>query len=330
MSCFLPCASDADCDTTACIDGKCDLGFTPAGAPCTSHEGAIDDWFRMLDYGVVKAAMGNSDTHQLFTQTEAGLPRNFIKLTAERPKGVDKLELARNIKAGRLMATYGPFIQLWLNDREIGETLSVSAGSSFDLRIRIQSPLWFDVDRVEVYRSGRLIHVFTGSGDQLDPDSTVNVSGLRLPNQRVVNLDATIEEIAPDSDAWYVVIAMGLEGRDLSPVYSEHPFLKLQIGDILSRSFSSIPLPFDISGALIPRVFRVYPYGFTNPVFLDVDGNGEYDAPHPTPGWVEGGMDLRTRSSPLAAETDWDTWRMRQVRYFQRLLVRALEPGSSK
>jgi hypothetical protein len=290
----------------------------------------VDDWFRMLDYGVVKAAMGNSDTHQLFTQTEAGLPRNFIKLSAEQPQGIDKLELARSIKAGRLMATYGPFIQLWLGDREIGETLSASAGEKFDLRIRIQSPLWFDVDRVEVYRSGRLIHVFTGSGDELDPDSSVDVSGLRLPNQRVVNLEATIEETAPDGDAWYVVIAMGLEGRDLSPVYSEHPFLKLQIGDILSRSFSSIPLPFDISGALIPRVFRVYPYGFTNPVFLDVDGNGEYDAPHSAPGWVEGGMDLRSRSSPLAAETDWTTWRLRQLRHFQRLMVRAVEPGFTR
>jgi len=330
MVCFQPCAIDADCDTTACIDGKCDPGYTPAGAPCTSHEGAIDDWFRLIDYGVIRAAMGNSDTHQLFTQTEAGLPRNFIKLSAEQPKGVDKLELARSIKAGRLMATYGPFIQLWLNDREIGETVSVSAGESVELRIRVQSPLWFDVDRVEVYRSGRLIHVFTGSGDELDPESPVNVSGLRLPNPRVVNLDARIEEIAPDSDAWYVVIAMGLDGRDLSPVYSEHPFLKLQIGDILSRSFSSIPLPFDISGALIPRVFRVYPYGFTNPVFLDVDGNGKYDAPNPSPAWAEGGMDLRTRSTPLAAETDWEGWRTRQLRYFQRLLIRAIEPGSAK
>jgi hypothetical protein len=330
MACFVPCATDADCDATTCIDGKCDPGFTPEGAPCTSHEGAIDDWFRLIDYGVIRAGMGNSDTHQLFTQTEAGLPRNFIKLSAEQPKGVDALELARSIKAGRLSTSYGPFIEVWLGDREIGETLSADVGDPIDLRIRVQSPTWFDVDRVEVYRGGRLIHVFTGSGDELAGSSTVDVSGLKLPNQRVVNLDASIEEIAPDSDAWYVVIAMGLEGRDLSPVYSEHPYLKLQIGDILSRSFSSIPLPFDISGALIPRVFRVYPYGVTNPVYLDVDGNGEYDAPNPTPEWAEGGMDLRSRSSPLAAETGWDSWRLRQMRYFQRLLVRALEPGSSK
>jgi hypothetical protein len=291
-SCYLPCSNDSDCDSNGCIAGKCDPGFTPKGSPCTSHAGAIDDWFRMLDYGVVSTGMGNSDTHQLFTQTEAGLPRNFIKLTAEQPRGVDKLELARNIKAGRLMATYGPFIQLWLDDREIGETLSVNAGDGVSMRIRVQSPLWFDVDRVEVYRSGRLIHELTGSGDELDPGGSVDVSGLRLPNRRVVNLDARIEVTAPDSDAWYVVIAMGLDGRDLSPVYSEHPFLKLLVGDILSRSFSSIPLPFDISGASIPRVFRVYPYGVTNPVFLDVDGNGKYDSPHPVPEWAKGGMDL--------------------------------------
>jgi hypothetical protein len=137
-----------------------------------------------------------------------------------------------------------------------------------------------------------------------------------------------------------VVIAMGLRGRDLSPIYGEHPYLKLQIGDILSRSLSSVPLPFDVSGALIPRVFRIYPYAVTNPVFLDVDGNGAYDAPHPAPGWAEGGKDLRSlsaplmsargSSSPLAQETDFDTWRQRQLRYFQRLIVQAVEPGFIK
>jgi hypothetical protein len=348
MSCYRPCATDADCDGTAqgrCLDGRCDPGFAPADSPCTSHEGVIDDWFRMLDYGVVRTGMGNSDTHQLFTQTEAGLPRNFIRLSAEEPKGVDRLELARNISAGKLMATYGPFVQVWLDDREVGETLSINPGAEFNLRVRVQSPTWFDVDRVEVYSNGRLIHVFTGSGDELDPQSGVDVSGLRLPNQRPVNLDAVILKTAPQEDAWYVAIAMGLEGRDLSPIYGEHPYLKLQIGDILSRSLSSVPLPFDVSGALIPRVFRIYPYGVTNPVFLDVDGNGEYDAPHSTPEWAEGGKDLsgtlrqslssplmsaRGASSPLADETDYDAWRLRQLRYFQRLIVQAVEPGFIK
>jgi hypothetical protein len=340
MSCYRPCATDADCDGTGCVQGKCDPGFAPADSPCTSHEGVIDDWFRMLDYGVVRTGMGNSDTHQMFTQTEAGLPHNFVRLTAEEPKGVDRLELATNIKAGRVVASYGPFIQLWLNDREVGETLGVHPGESYDLRVRVQSPTWFDVDRVEVYRNGRLVHVFTGSGDELDPQSTVDVSGLRLPNRRVVNLDAVVKETAQEADAWYVVIAMGLRGRDLSPIYGEHPYLKLQIGDILSRSLSSVPLPFDVSGALIPRVFRIYPYAVTNPVFLDVDGNGAYDAPHPAPGWAEGGKDLRSlsaplmsargSSSPLAQETDFDTWRQRQLRYFQRLIVQAVEPGFIK
>jgi hypothetical protein len=78
----------------------------------------------------------------------------------------------------------------------------------------------------------------------------------------------------------------------------------------------------------------------TNPVFLDVDGNGEYDAPNSTPGWAEGGKDLRSMSAPLMSargasspledETDYDTWRMQQLRYFQRLIVQAIEPGFIK
>ena len=189
----------------------------------------------------------------------------------------------------------------------------------------MQSPLWFDVDRVEIYRSGKLIHVITGTGDELHPELEIDTSGLRLPNPRVVNLDATIDEPVPDHDAWYVVIAMGLGGRDLSPVYAEHPYLKLQIGDILSRSFASVPVPFDVSGAAVPRVFRVYPYAVTNPVFVDTDGNGRYDAPNPVPEWAAGTPVLargrvplssaRIGHSPLAPGATPAVWKARALRF---------------
>ncbi len=336
--CYTACTSDADCADSACSDGRCESSLGPDDSPCTSREGVIDDWFRLLDYGVVRTAMGNSDTHQLFTQTEAGCPHDFVRSSAGVPRAIDRLEVARNIKAGRVVASYGPFIEAWIDEAEIGQTRTPDPGQkTVALRVKVQSASWYDVDRVEIYRSGRLIHVLTGSGDELDPDSRVDVSGLRLPNTKVVNIEATFREPVPDVDSWYVVIAMGLDGRDMSPVFSEHPYLKLQIGDILSRSFSSVPLPFDISGALIPRVFRVYPYAVTNPVFVDVDGNGSFDAPNPLPGWANGGKKLRSAEfplssarigcSPLAPAAGDRTWRLRQLRYFMGLFHRAALHG---
>lgn len=332
--CYTPCASDADCQGVACNGGRCESDLGPDDAPCTSEQGVIDDWFRLLDYGVVRTAMGNSDTHQLFTQTEAGCPHDFVRSSADVPRAIDRLEIARNIKAGKVVASYGPFIEVWIDGLEIGETRTPDAGQqTVALRVKVQSASWYDVDRVEIYRSGHLIHVLTGAGDELQPGSDVDVSGLRLPNPRVVNLDATFDEPVPDVDSWYVVIAMGLNGRDMSPVFSEHPYLKLQIGDILSRSFSSVPLPFDISGALVPRVFRVYPYAVANPVFVDVDGNGRYDAPNPEPAWASGGKNIksvemplssaRIGRSPLAPTTTDRGWRLRQLRYFLSLFHRA-------
>ena len=97
-----------------------------------------------------------------------------------------------------------------------------------------------------------------------------------------------------------------------------------------------------ISTAAIPRVFRIYPYAVTNPVFLDVDGNGAYDAPHATPAWAEGAdmSDLRSRSMPLTSDrvggsplgepTSADVWRARQLRRFLYLLHQAFEHGLSR
>jgi hypothetical protein len=334
MRCGRPCAGPSECGGLACREGFCEHAFAPAEAPCTKHEGVIDDWMRLIDHGVVRTGMGNSDTHQLFTQTEGGLPRNWIRSAAETPLAIDRRALARAIKAGRLTTSYGPFLEVWLGEAEVGELHTPAAGATTaPLRVRVQSPGWFDVDRVEIYRSGRLVHVLTGAGDELDPSSRVDVSGLAVPNPRVVNLDATFDEPVTGQDAWYVVVAMGLEGRDLSPVYTEHPYLKLEIGDILSRSLASVPLPMEIDSAAVPRVFRVLPYGVTNPVFLDADRSGRYDAPNPTPAWADGPAARRAQPltssrvgrSPLAPETSMSEMRAQQLRRFMAILARAFE-----
>lgn len=320
-ACMKRCTRDTDCAGTPCLDGFC--SFSDGDLPCTKHVGEIDEWFRLLDYGVVRTGMGNSDTHQLFTQTEAGCSRNWVRLGNDDPLAAHPRAVARAIKEGKVVASYGPFIELWVDDSAIGETLQVPAGTDrLRLRVRVQSPDWFDIDRVEIYRSGELIHVFTAAGDGLDPASGVDVSGLAVPNPRVINLDAYLDEPVPARDAWYVAVAMGLSGRDLSPVFSEHPYLKLEVGDILSRSFSSIPVPFDLSGALIPRVFRVLPYGVTNPVFVDVDGGG-YQAPHPAPAWATDAARAFVRyPSPLAqGASQGDA--IRALRHFLTLFERA-------
>ncbi len=336
MACYKPCLEDLDCPDSSCINERC-APLADGANPCTSHQGVVDDWFRLLDYGVVRTGMGNSDSHQLFSQTEGGLPRNFVKLDAQTPMAIDSRKVARAIKRGAVVPSYGPFIQVWLDGTTLGDgPVSANGKNTLPLRIRVQSPDWFDVDRVEVYRSGRLIHVLTGDGDEINPELQVDTSGLKLPNYSSVNLDVTLDEPVPESDSWYVVIAMGLGGRDLSPVYTEHPYLKLQIGDILSRSFSSVPLPFDISSPSVPRVFRIYPYAITNPVFVDVDGNGSYDAPHPTPTWA-GGSALGSKTTPLSSSRiggspltrpmSQGDFRQGQLRYFMSLMKRLMVHG---
>src|SRR5690606_11599373 len=148
--------------------------------------GVIEDWFAMLNLGFRHTALGNSDTHDA-TTIEAGCPRNYVLSSTDSPFAIDEQEIADAVKAHRVVASYGPFVQFWIDDGMIGDDVEAD-GDTVEARISVQAPTWVDVDVVQLYENGTLIREF-------DVSDT---------NGETVRFDEAFE-LQPERDAWYVV-----------------------------------------------------------------------------------------------------------------------------
>ena len=238
-------------------DGLYRLGY--------GYEGQVDDWFTLLNLGYRFTAIGNSDTHGT-TSVESGCPRNFVMSDIEQPAFLDDQTIADAIKAHRVVASYGPFVEMWVNGEPIGGETN-SDGGEIDIEVRVQAPSWIDVQRVELYENGTLIH-------EWDVPETGEV--LRLDE---------VYTVAPEKDSWYVIIVSGDD--DLAPVFTpvEVPYVELQV--VVEEALSEIGAVADFLSPTIPipREYPVHPFALTNPVWVDVEGGG-FDAPG-LPDWLQ-------------------------------------------
>ena len=232
-------------------------------------EGVLDDWFHTLNLGYRFTALGNSDTHGK-TSTESGCPRNYVQAETDDPGFLDEHSVAQAVKEGRVVASTGPFIRFSANAPENGPGSELSTDQPVLFNVEVQTPGWFDVNRVELYENGTLIHEW--SGDEVLDDATYN-------------LTAELE-VTPTIDAWYVVVALGDD--DLAPVFTPVEIAPIQLEDVVSGALSGLGAPFDsllAEGVPVPRTFPVHPYAVTNPIWIDADADGEWMPPGPPAWW---------------------------------------------
>ena len=171
------------------------------------------------------------------------------------------------------MASYGPFVEFYANgdpQQGIGSDVETNNGE-ITFHIEVQSPTWFNVDRVELYENGTLIEEFS----------------IQVPNTSIVNFSEDITLI-PTKDSWYVVIAVGDD--NLAPLYTSVEIPPIQLQDVILEAFSDVELSINIASFLdplvpIPRSFDVIPFALTNPIWVDQNGDGAFTAPG-IPDWL--------------------------------------------
>ena len=248
--------------------------------------GPLDDWFTTLNLGYRVTALGNSDTHSK-TKTEAGCPRNYVQVGTDDPAEITPEAVAEAVKQGRVVTSYGPFVRVGMGNWANGPGTTVVEPGEVELFIEVQSPSWFDVDRVELYENGALIHEWN-----LEPD-----------HDPLLDL-ATRVTLTPERDSWYVVIALGED--DLSPMFTPVDIMPIQLQDIVDGAIGELSIgPFDLSsfatnGAPLPRTFPIRPFALTNPIWVDKDGDG-FDPPG-IPDWLERPpSEDESKSKPLNA-----------------------------
>lgn len=264
---FIESEEGVDCSclhTDECPSGDAAEDSDPC-AGSSSYTGIAEHSFRMLNRGIYRPMLANSDTHDLYDE-EAGMPRNYVRSSVDKVIGLDADEINRSVRKGELIATYGPFTEIFINGEPIGSRVQLEKAGSAQMQIRVQSPLWFDVDRVEVYQNGRIIRVIEDCTRAEDDDDCI-----ALPNDSVMNVDLKFD-VDVDGDAWFVVAAMGIHGKDLSPIYSTRALPRFGFNESLNGFLGSLPLVSILASAtaLVPSAHPILPYALTNPIWVSV------------------------------------------------------------
>ncbi|HAN31446.1 MAG TPA: hypothetical protein DCQ06_07595 [Myxococcales bacterium] len=247
--------------------------------PCAERNGVLEDYFRFLEHGLIKAAIGGSDSHS--ASLEPGLPRNFIRSSTDKPSAIDPAEMSKNLRAGRVVTSYGPFLTVTVNGAEPGQTAAAKPGSQVKIDLNIQTASWFGIDLIEIYMNGELAH-----RQSLDVDPAA-----------IEDFDGVIEVTMPSRDSWVVVTALGRDEKHwMRPVYLDVPFGELQLPQVAAMAFSNVPLVSSVfpKPVRFPDFYPVRPYAIANAILLDSDGDGVYTAPNPAPAFCSPKCDPKT------------------------------------
>jgi hypothetical protein len=213
--------------------------------------GVVDDWFNFLNQGHRYTALGNSDSHG-YEGGDVGYPRTYVFVDESDPARVTDRDVVRAVRSGRAIVTNGPFVELFANEVPIGGDATTEDGR-VDVRIRIQVPNWIDATGATLYGNGRVLDAFD-----------VETVGGRFETTIRLNLE---------EDTWLVAEVRG--ERSLFPVVAP-----LEVPPVLlNDAFASIAEPFGFGGGALAKLTPrqtgpVTPYAITNPIWVDVGGDG--------------------------------------------------------
>ncbi len=215
------------------------------------------DWFSLLNQAHARTASGPvpfipatgvSDSHRN-TLESAGYFRTYVLGVGDDPARLDPAGFDARVRAGRMMATTGPYLELEVRDARgvragLGDTLAPD-GNRVTLSLRVQASNWVPVPEVRVIGNGRVLASFDASSA---PPVTAP------PARPWARSPARVERFRHE-------LALDLE-RD--------SWLLLEAGAPLGD-----PTPDPFADAIVPGYV---PLAFTNPVFVDLDGDG-FDPP---------------------------------------------------
>jgi len=238
------------------------------GTDIPSYIAVRRDWLSLLsqlDPPTVPliGGTGTSDTHRV-TLESAGYARTYVGGAGDDPAALNPTTFNANVKSANMMATTGPFIRFSVLDTVgssagLGSTL-VPVSSTVRLQIEVQAANWIPVEEVRVIANGFTTLTFDAA---TSPQVTAPpASPFSQALGRITRFEAEIP-VNLVVDTYFIVEA----GAKLSP----------------------LPTPDALLDAIVPGLI---PLGFTNPIFVDLAGDG-FDAP---------GLPVMATATQLASE----------------------------
>jgi hypothetical protein len=247
------------------------------------------DWFNLLNQGIVRTGVSDSDTHGKVT-VQVGSPRNYVASPTDAPSGLSAIAetLSANVNDGRSVGTNGPFVRITADATSTAQTAGLELGlptlisttdGNVTVTLDIQSPTWAEFDKVELYVNSTTTRSSTNkeSGNgmvsvkryAITPDYTQNVSPTlvnvqpSVPGADRLEATATFNLTGLTEDVWIVAMVKGTDGisRPLFPVSPNS-----------LRTTGNTTLANLTDGNL--NELGMTTLAFTNPLFIDVDGGG--------------------------------------------------------
>lgn len=256
----------------------------------------LGDWFNMINQGIVRTAIADSDTHRV-VRTLAAMPRTMIASPTDDPGSLSAIAdtLSANVNAGRAIGTNTPMIHVTTSASSTGESGGHALGlpleiattdGAVDVTVDVQSPIWAEFDTIEFYvnpvttRSIAQVNSGDATVDPVDvmtysvtPDfvhtagtdfsiTTTVVDGA-IPGASRLEASTTLSLTGLTGDVWVVAIVRGTDGVS-QPLFPILPF------DLSSGSNSTLLdlLDGNLGEDGVPAL------AYSNPLFVDVDGGG--------------------------------------------------------
>lgn len=162
-------------------------------------------WLQMLNLGLKTWGIAVSDAHTVHGNGVGGW-RTYVRSSTDDPDKIDWREISRRAKAGQMILSTGPYLEVETADGILAGGLA-RANDSIDLKVRVQCPSWIDIDRIQVLVNGRSV----------DSLNFTRTSHARWFSDGVVKFDKNLT-IALSEDAHLIVVAYG-SGSDLKIGY---------------------------------------------------------------------------------------------------------------
>ena len=155
-------------------------------------------WLQMLNRGLKTWGIAVSDAHTVHGNGVGGW-RTYVRCSTDEPSEIDWREISRRSKAGQMILTTGPYLEVETSDGILAGGLA-RANHSIDLRVRVQCPSWIEIDRIQVLVNGR-------------PSEALNYTRETHPSwfgDGVVKFERSLP-VELEEDAHLIVVAYGSE-----------------------------------------------------------------------------------------------------------------------
>ena len=221
-------------------------------------------WLGMISRGFTPTATAVSDTHKRI-KDQAGGPRSLVTMgdANDTPATFSPEVFATAVNAGKVIGTNGPTFTVTVSNMDgdsisLGEILDAPAGQTVTVEVALDLPEWIEVNTIDVYTNVPLEDFDHGneepSGERIEPQQSVPVD--LTDTDLVVAETGTVEH-----KHWVKTVSFELTS-------AADAYVILVVSHKGDGPFSMFPILHS----------DTKPFAFTNPFFIDADGNG-YDNP---------------------------------------------------